>query len=55
MHEMTMPRKSSMGPSCFKKLSVFAKILKNRKISGEIVNLSRKVLLLYEVSEREPG
>ena len=56
-----MPGKSSIGFSGFEKftffveISKFSEISKISKIFEKITNPSREALLLYELSEREPG
>ena len=50
-----MPGKSSIGFSGFEKLTFLVEISKISKILEKITNPSREALLLYELSEREPG
>ena len=52
---MITPGKSSIGFSGFEKLTFLVEISKISKIVEKITNSSRKALLLYELSEREPG
>ena len=49
-----MPWKSSIGAKCFPKVEILVEISKISKIS-KIWKKSREALLLYELSEREPG
>ena len=51
---MIIPGKSSIGFSCFEKLTFLVEISKFSKIP-EISKFFEKALLLYELSEREPG
>ena len=50
-----MPEKSSIGSSGFEKLTFLVENTKISTISEKMINSSRKALLLYELSEREPG
>ena len=52
---MTMPRKSSIGAELFRKVEFLIEILKISKNLGKLKKCSRGALLLYELSEREPG
>ena len=50
-----MPCKSSIGFSGFEKLTFLVEISKISEIFEKFTNSSRDALLLYELSEREPG
>ena len=50
-----MPRKSSIGFSGFEKLTFLVEISKISKNLEKLKISSREALLLYELSEREPG
>ena len=50
-----MREKSSIGFSGFEKLTFLVEISKISKILDKKENISREALLLYELSEREPG
>ena len=49
-----MPQKSSIGSCGFEKLILLVKISKILKHIENFEKLSREVLLLYKLSEREP-